>query len=1143
MSIFIIETGRSYENPIDSYDYQRQYTTDDHPSFSGNDEDGRPLGQIQIEGMGPGSYAFGRDEVYYIGVQNETCIAHCDVERREVYRFYSARREDHTYWYDTEMPDKSPQNPKRYNREPRNGIWSFYLMADSQSGTNPLYLHYDSSNFNSYFSSSSSGAVELLGHIFTGNSAPSDVLNPGETLQPLYHYRKNANGDVDDFYTVNPAGEVNLQIGIPGVPDTPQPRGQEYQYQGIYGYVLNAFAPRKRGTIVDTGGPQNTGEVDRSGWYNYSTSYSRRRYEDETLTPAQQGWGDPNAADIADNKANFEWYFGKNGAVKCALPRFLGFHDAFEGQFVYYLYNTEYPFAGPVFGINFTTTDAPCISGARDSETEPTVEYKSIYYKIREDAWQTQKTHIKVAAPNGDGIADSFWGCGTDDQMLFFRYTSSTGAFLIGDELKNWRISQVRYFGDELRCGYMRLRQKKARNGGTFSYNETITAPDGATALALAGYGIKDRAAFFGVYEFPKKISYFKVEIDNRALIPRRTLDEAILEATIDKKGRVGSIEIINAGLGYVNPDVVVSIPDELKEEGFTDTAENSVEAFSSSGLNDYNINLETSDEFESGDKAPRKLVRKIKKEKFITDAGFQKEVRQAKARITLNEEGAVKSVTITEKGKGYTPGDKVAVYVVERETESRQDDFIGSGMKETTKRFNKTFNDPDMPMVDTPARVRDENGNIVTVSTNTLFDDAQSAYADAVGEFDEPVTTTYTTSYLKAHEMSDTEKLKFCKDVIPVECLDPGVGSDWHKLSTYIDPSKMYAQAKQWNPELEKEEEAISRLVTDSEDSSETINRRLNNGMNGILGGECLEVAQSVLYGVRRFFDIPCPEVKVGKDGVSRTFGFLPYKYCGSSREHAQVKVTMEVEGNVMKKGEAINTDFIDFLKELPKPTLTAPRIVGIAGKDKSHSCKRGSNVEGKCYESGKGQYTFVPDSGDENTFDFYGTELEQLETWLGDGNFSAYGTGTSTHTVSSGNPPTTQTYTLTYNTIQLASCSGGKFPNPCWHNFVVDGVLDTYNSWDNSGNASDDWASNLCSDPPFSNFFINCAALRNVIYSTIAFDPGAISDIDNNIELAAISGRLNYTNYLTGATILMDRSLDNFGNPYFDECDLTEY
>ena len=1142
MSIFIIETGRSYENPIDSYDYQRQYTTDDHPSFSGTDEDGSPYGQIEIEGMGPGSYAFGRDEVYYIGLQQESCIQHCDAERREIYRFYSGRREDHTYWYETSMPDKSPMSPRRYNREPRNGIWSFYLSKNNQSGADPLYLHYDSSNFNSYFSSSSSGAVELLGYIYTSNSAPSDALNAGESLVPLYHYRKNINGDVDDFYTTNPAQEVNVEQ-VAGVPNSPQPFQEEYQYQGIYGYVMSAFAPRLKKTIVDTGGPVNTGEVDRTGWYNYTTTYSRRRYEDETLTPAQQGWGDPNAADIASSNANFEWYFGKNGAVKCALPRFLGFHDAFEGQFVYYLYNTEYPFAGPVFGINFTTTNAPCITGSRNQQEEPTITYKSIYYKIREDAWKTQKTRLTVSAPNGDGIADSFWTCGTDDEMLFFRYTSSEGAFLVGENIKGWRISQVRYFGDELRCGYMRLRHRKARNGQTFSYNETITANDGATALVLAGYGIKDRGAFFGVYEFPKKLSYFKVEIDNRALIPRRTLDEAILTATIDKKGRVGSIEIINAGRGYVNPDVVVSIPDELKEEGLTDTAENTVEAFQDSKRGNYNINIESSNEFDQSTKSARKLGRKIAKDKFLTDAGFTKSIRQAKARITLNEIGAVKSVTVTDKGKGYTPGDKVIVYVVERETESRQDDFIGAGMKEATKQFDKTWDDPDMPMVDIQTSMTDENGNEVPVSTTSLFDDGKRAYADAVQEFDEPVTSTYTTSYLKAHEVNDNEKMKFCKDVIPVKCLDPNVGGEWHNISNYISPSEIFRESKKWNPALEKEEERLAAVTAESTDASDTINRRMNNGMTGILGGDCLEVAQSTLYGVRRFFDIPCPEEKIGKDGVSRTFGFLPYKYCGSDRESAQVKVTLEIEGNVMKKGEAINTDFINFLKELPKPTLTAPRFVGAPGKGKSHSCKRGSNVEGKCYETGKGQYTFVPDSGDENTFDFYGTELEQLETWLGNGNFSSYGTGTSTHTVTDPNTGASTTYTLTYNTIQLANCSGGKFPEPCWHNFVVDGVLDTYNSWNSSGNGSDDWASNLCSNAPFSNYFFNCAALRNVIYSTIAFDPGAIADSDNNIELAAIGGRLNYTNYLTGATILMDRALDRFGNPYFEECDLGNY
>tara|TARA_B100000927_G_scaffold291486_1_gene293935 strand:- start:2422 stop:5853 length:3432 start_codon:yes stop_codon:yes gene_type:complete len=1143
VSIYLIETGRSYENPIDSFDYQRLYTTDDHPSFSGTDEDGSPYGRIEIEGAGPGSYAFGRDEVYYIGIQNETCIAHCDAERREVYRFYSGRREDHTYWYETAMPDKAPQNPQRYNREPRNGIWAFYLMKNSQTGSQPVYLHYDSSNFNSYFSSSSSGSIELLGYIFTSSSAPSDVLNPNEQTIPLYHYRKNINGHYDDFYTVDPANEVNLQTGVPGVPDPAKPFQQEYQYVGIYGYVLSAFAPRKKKTVIDTGGPQNTGEVDRSSWYSYGSGYDEDDYRDQTLTPAQQGWGDPNNADIISGDANFEWYFGKNGAVKCALPRFLGFHDAFEGQFVYYLYDTEKPFNGPVFGINFTTTDAPCFDGDDYGGVQtPNVQYYSVYYKIRDDAWQTQKTRLTVSAPNADNIADSFWAVGTDDQMVFFRYTSSTGAFLVGETLKGWLITQVRYFGDELRCGYIRLQHKKARNGQEFSYNEVITAQDGATGLVLAGYGIKDKAAFFGVYEFPKRISYFKIKVDNRALIPKRTLDEAIIEATIDEQGRVASAEIINAGLGYINPDVIVSVPDEFKEEGFADTADNVVESFEDGRFAKYNINVETSDEFKTADKAPRALGRKLRDEKFLTDAGFAREIRQAKARITLNEQGAVKTVTITEKGKGYTPGDKVAIYVVEREIEVRADEFIGDPMKGVTEKMNNTFSDPDMPMADTPAYILNENGDKVEVSTNTLFDEGLGTYNSVVGEFDHTVETNIVTSYIEAHDKSDTEKMKFCKDVLPVKCLDLGIGGEWHNLRNYINPSEIFSSAKQYNPNLEKEEEELARIVAEGEETSQIINNRMNNGMVGFLGGDCLEVSQSTLYGVRRFFDIPCPYTELGKDGVSRTFGYLPYKYCGSDRESAQIRVTMEVEGNVIKKGEAINTDFIDFLKTLPKPTLTRPRpTTNTSGK--SHACKRGSNVEGKCYSTGKGQYTFVPDSGDENTFDFYGTELEQLETWLGAGNFTGYGAGTATYTVTDPNTGTSVPYTENYNTIQIVACSGGKFPNPCWHNFVTDGVLDVYNAYDSSGNASVTWGANMCTSPPFNNYLLSCEALRSVIFSTIAFDPGAISDVDNNIELAPIGGRLNYTNYLTGATILLDRSLDRFGNPYFEECDLETY
>ena len=270
MPAYLIESGRSYENPVDTHDYQRTYTSDDHPSF-GNITDPNMTNnayQIRVDGSGPGSLAFGKDEVYYIGTQQETCVANCDSERREVYRFYSGRRLDHVYHYDSELPDNLPLNPRRYNREPRSGIQVFYFQKENLTNTTPVYLHYDSSNFNSYLSSSSSGAIALLGYIWSNATDPANhsngsVLNPGESMIPLYHYR--ATGDprgTDDFYTIDPANESNLQIGVAGVPDSKNPLEQAYTYIGIYGYVFGSKAPRRKKQVVETGRPTNTGEVD-----------------------------------------------------------------------------------------------------------------------------------------------------------------------------------------------------------------------------------------------------------------------------------------------------------------------------------------------------------------------------------------------------------------------------------------------------------------------------------------------------------------------------------------------------------------------------------------------------------------------------------------------------------------------------------------------------------------------------------------------------------------------------------------------------------------------------------------------------------------------------------------------------------------
>tara|TARA_B100002052_G_scaffold289490_1_gene306974 strand:+ start:4915 stop:8265 length:3351 start_codon:yes stop_codon:yes gene_type:complete len=1094
---------------------------------------------------GPGSYQFGRDEVYYIGTQQQTAIEYAFAERREIYRWYSGRRGDHLYYDQVDLDDNVPMNPARYNKEPRNGREVFLLSKDSHTGNTAVYLHYDAANFNSYLSSSSTGAVRELGYIWTSQAAATTagVVHPTEDLLPLYHYRRA--DPVDDLYTTDPTKEVNLQTDVAGVPNTPNPLNQDYQYQGIYGYVFNRTAPRYRNQYVDVGKPINTGEVNRSNWYNWTGGFSELQYNAQSPPASTLGWGNPDNVEINDDKANFEWFYGKNGAVKACLPRFLGFHDAFEGQFVYYLYDTTFPFSGPIYGINLITTDAPCNPSTADCPHDPHTTYHSYYYEMREDAWATKKTHISVDAPNSGGLPESFWAVGTDDLMVFFRYTTETGFYTPGETINGWLIQSVRYFGDELRCGYMRLQTINGVKGSVFTYQSTYTSTNGGTASILAGYGIPDKAAFFGVYEFPKKLSYYKAEIDNDALIPQRNFDEAVLQAYINEKGEIEEIEIINAGKDYKDPEIIISIPDIRRVEGFTDTAANIPEMFTDGISGEPQLNFQTTEDFEQSNKAGRKVAKYIEKQKFETDAGYTKNVKQAKASIILNEEGCIKNVTILDPGAGYQPGEEVGVRIVERDKESREDTFIGedteegAGVPGMQSAIEETLDNED-----TPKEVRD------------AMQDPLRIMKEGFKSIDTSIQTDYVTGYIGVADLEKDEKTKFC-DKIPSECLSPDMGKNWYRMGNILDPST-YANGVSSSPggtpmanELNK---FLSPTISNNVAHSNYLEEKTSNGLPGMFGGACLETFQAKLYGVKRFFDVPCPTAGYDQYGKYKTYGFIPYKYCGSKEEFAQVRVSISVEGDVSKKGEAVNQAFLDWLESLPKPTLTRPRPVEDgSGNDKtgnSHACNRGGNLEGRCFANGDGTYSFVPEAGDENTFDFYGSELEKLATWVGPNNYSSYGSGTVVITDTMLNPPN-NTYTHTYNTIQFASCTNGKFPNPCWHNFIADGVLNVYSGYDNNGNglASDD----ICTGQPFSNpstwvqsstlnQYGQCAALQNIVHSTVAFDTGKTNEDNPYISLGPFNGNMHWANYLPGATHLLTQSLKRYGNPYFDECDIIE-
>ena len=150
---------------------------------------------------------------------------------------------------------------------------------------------------------------------------------------------------------------------------------------------------------------------------------------------------------------------------------------------------------------------------------------------------------------------------------------------------------------------------------------------------------------------------------------------------------------------------------------------------------------------------------------------------------------------------------------------------------------------------------------------------------------------------------------------------------------------------------------------------------------------------------------------------------------------------------------------------------------------------------------------------------------------------------TPSSTTDPNTGQSSTTQTNTGnftggvgwgTYNSVTLNSCSGGKFGNDNWHNFVTDGVLTVNSGYECDGNPIT--ANDICSNPPFQG----CLALNEVQHAAIAIDPKRINS-DNRIEMGPYEGSMLWRNYSTGSARLLDETLNNYGNPYFDECDIT--
>ena len=1183
MPAYIESTGRSFPNPIKSEDYAKPFerpSSSRYRSRSGYQQGTGTQYYIEFEGMGPGSMPLGKDQIHYLGEEDEQCVNACGYERQPIYRWYRGSKDDHKYSTgpklqkrdmigENESKDKAASG---YNPEPRSGTPVFFTMMTQVSGSVPLYIWYNHWPDDTQLSLSSSappdssgpGQYRLVGkagYVFPNAAAAQAYAGSGgEQPAALYEY---LHPDPDHFYTTDPANEVNLADNSP-IPPKKRYKG-EYSYQGILCYVFKndtPDGPERR--LEDIGKIGASGQcIDRSGWYQYTGTWTYSRYRRNQDgngnrlegTPGVNGWGDSNNAALIDTDGAFEWFYGANGPIKAAVPRYLGFETSYDSQFYYYLYDTSYPWNGPIFGIQYELNDAPCCPNTTCPSGErsipccvPVISYHSHFYEIREDSWETTESEITLTDVSTRGVNESFWTVDTKSRRVFFRYQTSVGKVSQGESINGWEVNSVRYFGDELKCGVIEF---GGGDGNAFQRGVTYTAEDGAQFEVLAGFGIPNKAAFCGVYEFNKRIGYYKVEIDPAALIPKRTLDVAQLEAKVNKKGEIVEVEVINGGRGYINPQVSVSTPGVLEDFSAGDLASSQTASFTKETSRQAFPAPESTSNFNVAGKNIFKKVRnKTNKLQAENDFGEREDIRQAEIRIgEIDELGVIKSIVVEDRGKGYNPAEPPAVFVVDPKLETINSpnlddvDFGGVG-----KDFASAFENLELPQGD--------SGDYI--SPSDMFEEGQKT---TKGGFQANIPT----SYLKMSEIDDS-MMTLCQD-LPANCINiefpknlskamptdgafdslgqlGDEGFDEFRSAVYPDVLKSVAQA-------DEEGEGLSHLY----------------GFNQ--KNRCIKVAQPKVYNIQRWFDVPCAYLDANEDGDTVAYGFLIYKYCAPKDDNASFKVNLKFNG---KTTGSQGQDFLDWLMSMPKPKLTDARDYtnpNTGNKRKVWNCAR-ADVAGRCYED-NGNIVFLAVGGDENTFDYNQSsysEGQQLELWLGD-NLVTHAPGSTRNwqwSTSSTDPETGQTTTTTENgsfqyTALEIDCnnvvSNQMANHPCWDNFVrsstnPDGPLDVYCGWDADGNtiAGTTWwntsargISNIFCSTCTNTYWAGTASAAGLAYvydASIAIDPSRITAGNYEILMGPYSGVMSIKNYLTGGINALSSAIDNLGNPFFSECEV---
>lgn len=120
-----------------------------------------------------------------------------------------------------------------------------------------------------------------------------------------------------------------------------------------------------------------------------------------------------------------------------------------------------------------------------------------------------------------------------------------------GMTVNGWKIADVKETNDELNMHFAEISDGTA----DFTKDTTYTVSNGQSIIVKAGWGIKDRAALIGLYEFRKKEIEYGVGIPTEGVPFNPELIKPKCTAEI-VNGRVNSIQILSRGRGLNNRNI-----------------------------------------------------------------------------------------------------------------------------------------------------------------------------------------------------------------------------------------------------------------------------------------------------------------------------------------------------------------------------------------------------------------------------------------------------------------------------------------------------------------------------------------------------------------------------------------------------------